>query len=608
MRVRLTLRAREVLAMTTVVLLVVAVATVAHLASVARITLRAAADEGELLARQLFHQSSRVIAASRLTSPVVLRRDPGIRALLEGMVGYSHTVVYAAIVDPAGRAVVHSNSAREGKTLPPRESLETVRAWGTLRVIGAMLGEPQVYEARLPMRIGERPFATVRVGISTSLLRRELTQALVRSLALAAGALVVSVAVGLGAGRVLLRSLRRIAQGMERLARGEYGATVDLTRDDELGELAARVNRLGEQIRTDRSQWQSEKTQMEGIINSLEDSVIFLNPQREVVFCNQGAERVLNRRLEEMVGHPLEALLSGEHPLLPVVEELFEAHQERRNLPLKVPRPDGGTRELAVSSYLIQEGERVGGSVLAMKDLDPVRAVHSLVTYSQKLAALGRLTSGVAHEVKNPLNAMRIHLELLKTRLAGERAEVVENLDVIAQEIQRLDRVVQGFLKFVRPQELRLVPVNLNALLAEVARLSAPEAAQNGSQIALDLAPHLPPAMGDAELLEQAYTNLVTNAIQAMPGGGTVTLATRLLPEEAIQVRVSDKGVGIPPEDRDKIFRLYYTTKPNGSGIGLSLVYRIIQMHDGHIDVESAVGQGTTMILTLPAAPVQAVA
>jgi signal transduction histidine kinase/HAMP domain-containing protein len=605
---RLTLRAREVLAMTTVVLLVVAVATVAHLASVARITLRAAADEGELLARQLFHQSSRVIAGSRLTSPVALRRDPGIRALLEGMVGYSHTVVYAAIVDSAGRAVVHSNSAREGKTLPPRESLETVRAWGTPRVIGAMLGEPQVYEARLPMRIGERPFATVRVGISTTLLRRELTQALVRSLALAAGALVVSVAVGLGAGRVLLRSLRRIAQGMERLARGEYGATVDLTRDDELGELAARVNRLGEQIRTDRSQWQSEKAQMEGIINSLEDSVIFLNPQREVVFCNQGAERVLNRRLEEMVGHPLEAFLPGEHPLLPVVEELFEARQERRNLPLKVPWPDGGTRELAVSSYLIQGGERVGGCVLALKDLDPVRAVQSLVTYSQKLAALGRLTSGVAHEVKNPLNAMRIHLELLKTRLAGDRPEVVENLDVIAQEIQRLDRVVQGFLKFVRPQELRLVPVDLNALLTEVALLSAPEAAQNGNQIALDLAPHLPPTMGDAALLEQACTNLVTNAIQAMPQGGTVTLATRLLPEEALEVRVSDEGVGIPPEALDKIFRLYYTTKPNGSGIGLSLVYRIVQMHDGHIDVESAVGQGTTIILTLPAAPVQAVA
>jgi len=604
----LTLRAREVLAITAVVLLVVAVATVTHLASVAWITLRAAADEGELLARQLFHQSARVIAASRLTSPVALRRDPGIRALLEGMVGYSPTVVYAAIVDPAGRAVVHSNPAWEESILPPRESIETVRAWGTLRMIGAMLAEPQIYEAQLPMRIGEQPFGTVRVGISTSLLRQELAQAVVRSLALAVGALVVAVAVGLGAGRVLLRSLRRIAQGMERLARGEYGATVDLTRDDELGELAARVNRLGERVQADRSQWQSEKAQMEGIINSLEDSVIFLNGKREVVFCNQAAERVLNRQLEEMAGRPLEAFLPAEHPLLPVVEELFGAGHERNNTPLKVPGPDGEARELAVSSYLIQEGERAGGGVLALKNLDPLRAVQSLVTYSQKLAALGRLASGVAHEVKNPLNAMRIHLELLKTRLTEERPEVLENLDVIAQEIQRLDRVVQGFLKFVRPQELHLVPVDINALLAEVARLTIPEAAQSEARIVLALAPDLPPVMGDAELLQQAVTNLVTNAIEAMREGGTVTLATRLLPQEAIEVRVSDEGVGIPPEDLDKIFRLYHTTKPNGSGIGLSLVYRILQMHDGRIDVESTGGRGTTMVLTLPLTAVQAVA
>lgn len=604
----LTLRAREVLAITMVVLLVVAVATGAHLASVARLTLRAAAEEGELLARQLFHQSARAVAAARLTSPAALRRDSGIRALLEGMVGYSPTVVYAAIVDPEGRALVHSNPAWEGKILSPHEHLEAVRGGGTLQMIGTVLGKPQVYEVRLPMRIGERPFGTVRVGISTSLLRRELAQALVHSLALAVGALVVAVAVGLGAGRVVLRSLRRIAQGMERLARGEYGATVDLTRDDELGELAARVNRLGEQIQADHSQWQSEKAQMEGIINSLEDSVLFLNSRREVVFCNQAAERVLNRPLEEMIGRSLDAFLPEGHPLLPVVEELFDAGQERRNTPVKVPWSDGGIRELAVSSYLIRQGERVRGCVLALKDLDPVRAVQSLVAYSQKLAALGRLTSGVAHEVKNPLNAMRIHLELLKTRLTGARPEVLENLEVIAQEIQRLDRVVQGFLKFVRPQELRLVPVDLNALLTEVARLSAPEAEQAGCRIALDLTPSLPSVMGDAGLLQQACANLVTNAVQAMPRGGTVTLATRPVPEEAVEVRVRDEGVGIPQEDLDKIFRLYYTTKPNGSGIGLSLVYRIMQMHDGRIDVESAVGRGTTIILTLPTAPLGALA
>ncbi len=603
---RLTLRAREVLAITTAVLLVVAVSTVAHLASVARITLRSAAAEGELLARQLYHQSSRVIAASPAPSLATLRRDPGIRALLEGMVGYSHTVVYAAIVDPSGQIVVHSNPVFEGKPLPARESLETVLTWGAPRTVVSMVGEPQVYEAQLPMRLGERPFGTVRVAVSTSLLRQEVARAVVHSLALAAGALVIAVAVGLGAGHVLLQSLRKIAQGMERLARGEYGATVDLTRDDELGELAARVNQLGERVQADHSQWRSEKAGMEGILNSLEDAVIFLNGKREVVFCNQAAEAALGWRLDAMVGQPLDALLPGEHPLVPVVGELFDGGAERRNVAMKVPRPGGETRELAVSSYRIPDGEQAGGGVLALKDLDSVRAVQSLVTYSQKLAALGRLTSGVAHEVKNPLNAMRIHLELLKTRLEGRQPEVRENLEVIAQEIQRLDRVVKGFLKFIRPQELRLGRVDVNALLQEVSHLMAPEATQAGARIALDPTPDLPPVAGDAELLQQACTNLVTNAIQAMPKGGTVTLASRRGPDGAIEVRVGDEGVGIPPEDLDRIFRLYYTTKPTGSGIGLSLVYRIMQMHDGRIDVESVVGRGTTMILTLPGPPARA--
>jgi len=593
----LALRARQVIALGAVVLFVVAASAVAHLASVARIALGAAAEEGELLARQLYHQSARVVAASALSSPTPLQGDPGIRAMLEGIVGYSHTVVYAAIVDPSGRVLAHSNPKLEGELLPPRESLERVKGWGTLRTVASLLREPGVYEAQVPMRMGERPFGTVRVGVSTSLLRQELAQAALHSLVLAVVALGLVVVVGLGAGHMLLRSLRKIAQRMERLARRQ-SAAVDLTRDDELGELAARVNQLGERVHADPQQWQSETTQMQGILDSLEDAVIVLNAKRQVVFCNQAAEALLGKS----VGETPEPLGAADHPLAPFVTGLFDDGIERRNAPVKVPCPDGQSRELAVSSYRIPDGDRAGGGVLALRNLDPVRAVQSLVTYSQKLAALGRLTSGVAHEVKNPLNAMRIHLELLKTRLDGARPAARESLDVIAQEIQRLDRVVQGFLKFVRPQELHLGPVDVSTLLGEVGRLMTPEAARAGTRIALDVAPELPPVAGDVELLQQACTNLVTNAIQALPNGGTVTLAACRGGDGAIEVRVSDEGVGIPPEDVDRIFRLYYTTKPQGSGIGLSMVYRIVQMHDGRIDVESAVGRGTVMIVTLPVA------
>lgn len=623
----LSLRAREALALVLVVLLVVAVATAAHLASVAQITLRAAADEGKLLARQLFHQSARAIRASPTPAPETPRPDASVRALLEGMVGYSRVVVYAAIVDPAGRAVIHSDPALEGTTLRPRPSLDAVLSWGALRMAVVLLGEAQIYEAQLPIRLGDRPFGTVRIGISTSLVRQELSAALIRSVALGTAALVVAVAVGLGAGRVLLQSLRRIARGMERLARGEHGATVELARGDAMGELAERVNRLGERIRPHATRSFSDRARIDGAIDSLEDAVIFLDGQRRVVFCNQAAERFLGRRVEELAGRPLEAILPDGHPLLPIEASLFEAGLAARNRPVTVERTDGQTRELVVSTYRLQDGDQGGGGVLVLKDLEAVRTVTSLVTYAQKLAALGRLTSGVAHEVKNPLNAMRIHLEILKTRLSAtpppqgspdgspdrspDGSEVSANLDVIAQEIQRLDRVVQGFLRFMRPQDLHLAPVNLNAVLSDVARLTRPEAERAGVEIVPDLAPGLPAVTGDAELLQQACTNLVTNAIQAMPKGGRLTLATRLLPggapqgapPGAVEVRVRDEGIGIAPEELDKIFHLYYTTKEGGSGIGLSLVYRIVQMHDGRIDVASAVGDGTTMILTLPRTP-----
>jgi len=590
--VSLGLRGRQVAALGVAVLLVVAGSTIAHLASVARVALRGAVEEGELLARQLYHQSSRVVADSPQADPTLIQRDPGIRAMLEGIVGYSHTVVYAAIVDPTDRILAHSNPRLDGELLPPQESLDQVKTWWTLRTVASLLKGPHVYEAQVPMRLGDKPFGTVRVGVSTSLLRQELARAALSSLLLAIIALGVVLVVGLGAGHMLLRWLKRFARGMERLGRRRAGA-VEMTRDDELGALAARVNKLGERV---------QAGQIDGILDSLEDAVIVLNARQQVVFCNEPAEALLGKWIDSAFAETSEPLQAPDHPLAPFVAELFQRGIERRNATVKVPLRDGQTRELTVSSYRIPGGERAGGAVLAIRDLDPVRAVQSLVTYSQKLAALGRLTSGVAHEVKNPLNAMRIHLELLKARLGGTNPAARENLDVIAHEIQRLDRVVQGFLKFVRPEELNLAPVDVGALLSEVARLMTPEAERAGTRIAVDVAPELPPVAGDAGLLQQACTNLVTNAIQSMPDGGAVTLDAYRGTDGAIAVRVRDEGVGIPSDDLERIFRLYYTTKPQGSGIGLSMVYRIVQMHDGRIDVDSEVGRGTVMTMTLPVA------
>src|SRR5712691_649248 len=202
----------------------------------------------------------------------------------------------------------------------------------------------------------------------------------------------------------------------------------------------------------------------------MEDGVVFLNPERHILFFNRAAEAVVGLPLERAVGLPIHEVLDPAHPLLPFVDHVLVGSAGIRNATVVLPH-EGRDKEFLVSAFHMEDARRVMGVAVLLKDLESIKTVQSLVTYSAKLAALGRLTSGVAHEVKNPLNAMMIHVELLRDRLVDPTAEVHQSLDIIGSEVHRLDRVVQGFLRFMRPQALTLKALDLNALVVSVAAL-----------------------------------------------------------------------------------------------------------------------------------------
>lgn len=230
-----------------------------------------------------------------------------------------------------------------------------------------------------------------------------------------------------------------------------------------------------------------------------------------------------------------------------------------------------------------------------------------LAELSRRIAMVGRLTAGVAHEMKNPLNAMTIHLELLKQKLAaGKNAST--HVEIIESEIRRLDERIQGFLKFVRPDEVSFGPVPIAPMLSSVVEAVHPEAQRAGVTINQQCSDPSLAAEGDAAQLRDVFLNLAQNALQAMPKGGRLTLSCEADPNRRVRVRVEDTGVGIAPENLTRIFELYYTTKERGTGVGLSMVYRTIQIHNGDIDVESTVGVGTSFIVVLPSASVAAAA
>jgi signal transduction histidine kinase len=184
----------------------------------------------------------------------------------------------------------------------------------------------------------------------------------------------------------------------------------------------------------------------------------------------------------------------------------------------------------------------------------------------------------------------------------GPAADELQHVEVIESEIRRLDEVVQGFLKFTRPEDLRLQPVKVSHLFDEILPVVEPEGRKTNVRVILDCNTAVPPVNGDAAMLRQAFLNLAINACQAMPNGGTLRLACAAASRDRVEIRFEDSGVGIKPEHLGKIFDLYFTTKDHGTGIGLSMVYRIVQLHDGDVEVESTPGRGTIFKVLLPQA------
>ena len=237
--------------------------------------------------------------------------------------------------------------------------------------------------------------------------------------------------------------------------------------------------------------------------------------------------------------------------------------------------------------------------VLEKLDAGTRQHFESQIALARRLTAINSLTGRVAHEIKNPLNSIALRLEMLRSRIAEDSPDSEPEFAILSEEVLRLDRVVRTFLDFNRPVELVLEDVNVVECAAEILNLLEPEATQKGIEISLGHTDGTVVVKADPDLLRQALLNIAVNAIEAMEQGGRLQIEVEKN-RETCSIRIQDTGPGIPPGLRDKIFQLYYTTKIRGSGIGLAMTYRAVQLHGGTIIVEGESGKGTTFLITLP--------
>jgi signal transduction histidine kinase len=599
----LSIKSRQVAGVTTLVVLIVAALSAYHLSTLARLSLQESASRGEMLKQAIF-QRAREVVPTAADPYAALQHDGGIRSLLDSSIGFSPNVTYAAITNKDGIAVAHSFVSEEGKPLPDQEDLLGIVDRNPIQLLHAVYSD-STYEVRQPLLFGDQQFGTIRIGISTILVKNELRTAFRLALQNLVVALVVSTVVAMLLAQWILRPIHVIQSGLTRLGRGELDVRLDLP-EAEFKDLGSSFDAVSAQLSESRAKALAPATDFESVVDNLEDAVALFNPEGQLMFANPAMTGVLpDFSANEIVRGMVDRTLASRKPQGPTTAHPADA------------------AELMLITHPIDDGHgKFVGAMLVARNLGFMTQVHSTLNYSRKLAALGRLMAGVAHEVKNPLNAMTIHLELLKSKLeregaaasaapdAGSRTSVLaqrspdvgRHVQVIASEIQRLDQVLNGFLRFARPDELKLQPTSLAAVVSDVVTTIAPEAEHLKVTVKQECPSDLPPINADQAMLRQALLNLALNACQAMPGGGTLRIAGRAAIHHRVEIDVEDTGVGIPPENLGKIFDLYFTTKERGTGIGLSMVYRIVQLHDGDVEVQSTPGAGTCFRLSFPQA------
>jgi signal transduction histidine kinase len=379
-------------------------------------------------------------------------------------------------------------------------------------------------------------------------------------------------------------------------------------------QLQAHARQLSEELENknrelERSLKEKDEVQrfLATILERLPCGVLALDERGSVILCNPVAAQILEQP-------PVQQAVTGKRKRrrCKVLRDYFAASVSREEAGGEVEIPfvrGGNMRVLATSGTPLTggSGESIG-TLHIIRDVTRVKALEEQSKRGERLSAMGEMAVELAHEIRNPLGSIELFASLLQKELPADSDEGrwAENIRIGSRS---LNNIVSNMLHFANPLSPTFTEVDLHDVVGEILRFTEPIMRQRGVVIRQTLASEVPAIFGDRELLKQMILNLVLNSMQAMPSDGTLDVSTRDVRElpggtacEGIEIQIQDTGVGIAPENLERVFDPFFTTNRNGTGLGLSVVHQIVDRHSGFIRVESQVNKGTTFTIVMPSA------
>ncbi|MEO8870708.1 MAG: ATP-binding protein, partial [Granulicella sp.] len=621
------LKTKLVLSAMGVTFLMVLALSVLFLGELQRQRIAQTTADSEVLAHEVVLMARQAVETGLRDRPPIDRTDEALQAAVEdalrshqpladtmnAIIRYAPTVQDVSVADAHGLIIVSTDPDVMNEPVAARKSLGGVRDGNFWDQSREMFGRPHVLDVAFPLDRNGMPFLMVHVGVRSSFLRAAYEPWLKTGLGFATVAALLAMLLSALLANAALQPIRRISEQLDRLTQGGRDEPVfpelktPRGNRDAVVQVSRTIDRLGRQIRTTEAEYTALQSNLNQVLDTLRDGVLLFTADRRAAMVSDAVAHFIDSQQEVLPGMLLEEIFPLETPLGAAIVAAFvnEAPSSVATITLE----DG--RRIQISVDRIASGPASGemGMLLTLRDMESAMKLEQELEVSRRLVAIGRLTAGVGHEVKNPINAMVLHLELLRSKLTGEGAAIVgaqRHVDILAGEMQRLDRVVQTLADFTRPMELHLGTYDLRKVLGAVIELTSAEMAENHVQIQFKAAEIPMRVRIDGDLIRQAMLNLLLNAMQAMPNGGVIRVEVRRERQNAV-VEVIDEGEGIAAEVLPRIFDLYFTTKATGSGIGLASTYRILQMHGGALEVRSSTTvypgsapRGTTFTLRLP--------
>jgi signal transduction histidine kinase len=548
------------------------------------------------LGNLLVHQTFEEMRASRPPDLEALRENRAFRSFLNSVLAFGEAVVSVRVEDPNGLAIVAVPESQEGRHIPDVPSIGQLQAeggwWETLSMF-LNLEPGSVYKASGAIEINGQYAGTIKIELSTELIAARVRRSIITGLYLIGVALALGSVAGTIMVGTVLRSVTALTAGIEQLAAARTSTDIKVQSRDELGELADKFNLLSRRIMADRQQWEQERDRLTAAVRSINDAVLLLNSSGRVIFANAEALGRLGLPDGITLGKELSNLLGPDHALVRLTATALSARSDLHDVRMELN--GRGSPQFLVSLLAMDFGGGNCGSLVLLRDVSSVEELEDTLDFSRVMARQGRLLSGLGHQLRNPLHAIGMQLELLADD-ARHAMPLEERIEGIRGELDRMKRTIVSLLRFIRLDRIEPAHFPINDLVREVAVRHV--SGKHRAEYRLDES--IGEMEADRALLAEALNNIVSNAVEAMPDGGTVGLATEPAGPDSLRITVADQGIGIDPEHLSSIFDFCFTTKTGGAGIGLSMALRIIDLHRGTLQISSRPGQGANVHITLP--------